>query len=122
MKAYPFVTYDQEKAPNYYSEEILFFEPTMKNIHVSDRATKMSLIRSTNAFSIGVDLPNFNQDIYFRRRNTEMVAIPFEDQTDLIQVGYLIKNGRLLSPTGAKYVHLLVEHIDKLKMPLQDEP
>lgn len=122
LKAYPFVTYDQEKAPNYYSEESLFFEPTMKNIHVSDRATKMSLIRSTNAFSIGVDLPNFNQDIYFRRRNTEMVAIPFEDQTDLIQAGYLIKNGRLLSPTGAKYVHLLVEHIDKLKMPLQDEP
>ena len=65
------------QAPDYYSEESLFFAPMMKNIHVSDRATKMSVIRSSDAFSVGVDLPNFNQDIYFKRRNTEMVAIPF---------------------------------------------
>ena len=44
LRPYPFVTYDQTQAPDYYSEESLFFAPMVKNIHVSDRATKMSVI------------------------------------------------------------------------------
>lgn len=121
---YPFVTYDQDQAPSYYSEESLFFTPAiggrlpLKNIHVSDRATKMSVIRSTDAFSVGVDLPNFNQDIYFRRRSTEMVAIPFEGQPEPISVGILTRNGHALSDTGRQYVALLLEHIDRLRMPV----
>lgn len=118
LREYPFVTYDQEQAPSYYSEESLFFAPMMKNIHVSDRATKMSVIRSTNAFSIGVDLPNFNQDIYFKRRATELVAIPFADQPKPILVGILTKNGGSLSEIGGRYVELLKDHIDALRVPL----
>ena len=92
----------------------------VRNVHVSDRATKMSVIRSSDAFSIGVDLPNFNQDIYFKRRNTEMVAIPFADQPEPILVGVLTKNGQELSETGRRYIDLLKEHIEKLRVPLAD--
>ena len=119
LRPYPFVTYDQTQAPSYYSEESLFFAPMAKNIHVSDRATKMSVIRSTDAFSVGVDLPNFNQDIYFRRRSTEMVAIPFGDQPELIAVGILTKNGQDLSELGQRYVDLLKAHIEQLRVPVQ---
>ena len=117
LKPYPFVTYDQEAAPSFYSEECLFYKPLSKNIHVCDRATKMSLLRSTNSFSIGVDLPNFNQDIYFKRRNTEMVAIPYANQSEYICIGYLSKNGRILDKTAENYIQLLLKHIDLLKLP-----
>lgn len=117
LRPYPFVTYDQDQAPDYYSEESLFFAPMMRNIHVSDRATKMSVIRSTDAFSVGVDLPNFNQDIYFKRRNTEMVAIPFADHPETILIGILTRNGKALTGIGEKYVSLLKSHIEKLRVP-----
>ena len=117
LRPYPFVTYDQTQAPGYYSEESLFFAPMVKNIHVSDRATKMSIIRSTDAFSVGVDLPNFNQDIYFKRRAAEMVAIPFSDQADPIAVGVLMKNGHAPSDIAQRYIALLNEHVERLRVP-----
>ena len=120
LRPYPFVTYDQTQAPGYYSEESLFFAPMVKNIHVSDRATKMSVIRSTDAFSVGVDLPNFNQDIYFKRRAAEMVAIPFSDQADPIAVGLLMKNGHAPSDIAQRYITLLNEHVERLRVPKGD--
>lgn len=120
LRPYPFVTYDQSQAPSYYSEESLFYAPMIRNIHVSDRATKMSVIRSTDAFSVGVDLPNFNQDIYFRRKSTELAAIPFSDQQEPILVGLLTRNSHTLSELGLRYVELLRQHIDRLKLPGQE--
>ena len=118
LKDFPFVTYDQTDAPDYYSEEALLLAPVSKIIHVSDRATKMSVIRSTDAFSVGADLPNFNQDIYFRNRNTEMVAIPFQSQSSPILVGILVRNGRGLSEIAEQYISLLNQHIEMLKLPV----
>ena len=121
LSEYPFVTYDQQKAPSYFSEECVFFESLKKNIHVSDRATKMSILRSSNAFSIGIDLPNFNLDIYFKRRNTELIALPFRDQAEPMRVGYLCKNGRTLSEVAQWYLDLLSRHIAQLKLPEREE-
>lgn len=121
LSAYPFVTYDQQKAPSYFSEECVFFESLKKNIHVSDRATKMSILRSTDAFSIGVDLPNFNLDIYFKRRNTELIALPFRDQPEPMRVGYLSKHGRTPGEIAEQYLSLLDQHIAQLKLPERPE-
>lgn len=117
LKPYPYVTYDRMSAPIYYTEESVVYEPLDRCIHVSDRATKMSVIRTLDAFSIGIDLPNFNRDIYFRDRSTELVAIPFVDQSDPIIVGYLEKNGHVLSENAVRYIELLAKHIRKLALP-----
>lgn len=117
LKPYPFVTYDRTTAPIYYTEESILYEPLDRCIHVSDRATKMSVIRTLDAFSIGIDLPNFNQDIYFKDRSTELIAIPFVDQSDPIIVGYLEKNGHVLSENGSRYIELLAKHIHRLSLP-----
>lgn len=122
LAAYPFVTYDQRRAPSYYSEECVFFESLKKNVHVCDRATKMSILRSTDAFSIGVDLPNFNLDIYFKRRNTELVALPFADQPEPLRVGTLAKRGHVPGDIAREYLRLLAEHIAKLKLPEREAP
>lgn len=122
LSDYPFVTYDQQKAPSYYSEECVFFDSLRKNVHVSDRATKMSILRSTDAFSIGADLPNFNLDIYFKRRNTELIALPFRDQPEPLRVGYLQKSGRPLGDIAKQYLEILTRHIAQLKLPEREDP
>ena len=117
LKDYPYVTYDEEGAPNYYSEESIFFKPFRQCIHVLDRSTKMSLIRSSDAFSIGIDLPNFNKDIHFRNSASAMIAIPFADQKEAVQVGYLRKNTGQPSEIAQQYVALLKKHAEKLNLP-----
>lgn len=120
---YPFVTYDQEETPNYYTEESCSFLPFHKHICVCDRATKMYVIRNSDAFSIGVDLPNFNLDIYFKdksagQRPVQMAAIPFKDQNGAVKVGYLAKNSHAVSPLAEQYLQLLSKHIGLLQLPL----
>ena len=117
LKQYPYVTYDQSADPIYFTEETILYEPLDRCVHVSDRATKMSVLRSSDAFSIGVDLPNFNRDIYFRKHATELIAIPFADQAEPVLVGYLEKNGHIRTEIGQRYIELLAEHLNSLALP-----
>lgn len=117
LAAYPYVTYEQATEPIFYTEETILYEPLNRCVHVSDRATKMSVIRSSDAFSIGIDLPNFNRDIYFQNRSTELIAVPFADQTEPIQAGYLEKNHHIPTEIGSIYLNLLKKHIQKLALP-----
>ena len=118
LRSYPYVTYDRSEDPIYFTEEAILHEPLNRCIHVSDRATKMSVIRSTDAFSIGVDLPNFNRDIYFKNSSTELIAIPFADQSEPMLVGYLEKNGHIRTEIGQRYIELLAEHLKMLSLPI----
>lgn len=117
LKPYPYVTYDRSLEPVYFTEETILPEALERRVHVSDRATKMSVIRSSDAFSIGVDLPNFNRDIYFQNRSTELIAIPFSDQREPIFLGYLEKSGHVKTEIGEKYLQLLEKHARKLSLP-----
>lgn len=117
LASYPYVTYAHSADPIFFTEETILYEPLDRCVHVSDRATKMSVIRSSDAFSIGVDLPNFNRDIYFQNRSTELIAVPFADQSELIQTGYLEKNNHIQTDIGSKYLTLLKKHIQKLTLP-----
>ena len=117
LEPYPYVTYDRSADPIFFSEEAALDKPLRRCIHVSDRATKMSVIRSSDAFSIGVDLPNFNRDIYFKNSTTELIAIPFADQSAVIQVGIVEKSGCLRSEIAQQYVKILVQHVQKLSLP-----
>ncbi len=117
LKEYPFVTYDQEDAPGFFTEEVFFYKPLKKNIHVSDRATKMYLIRNSDAFSIGVDLPNFNRDIYFSNADAEMAAVPIHDYAAPVSAGYLHHSEKGVSDLCRNYIELLTKHIDQLQLP-----
>lgn len=117
LRQYPYITYDHSVDPIFLTEETILYEPLRRCIHVSDRATKMSVLRSSDAFCIGVDLPNFNRDIYFRNRSTELIAIPYAGQPEPIQVGYLEKNDHVRSEIGAQYLELLQAHLARLSLP-----
>ncbi len=115
LKPYPYVTYDQGEVANTYTEEKLFHKMFKKSIQVSDRASKLAMIRNTNAFSIGVDLPNYSSDIFFKNTNVEIVGIPLQENTEE-QVGYLTKPGYAISEIGERYIKQLTDELYTLKM------
>ncbi len=117
LKEFPFVTYDSETDSAYHTEEALILEPLTQTIHVSDRATKMLLIRGTDAFSVGADLPNYNSDIYFRHRNTELRAVPLRDSGKGILAGYLQQTDTVLSLMAETYLAHLKDEINRLQLP-----
>ncbi len=121
LEEYPFVTYEQEDSPKYYTEEALILKPFQKTIHVTDRATKMLLIRNTDAFSIGVDLTNYNADLYFSDQNTEMTAVPLNEPDTEVVTGYIQMGGRMNPAICDAYISLLREELLQLKPPGMSE-
>ena len=117
LKEYPFVTYDLEDIPSQYTEEILFYDILDKIIHVSDRSTKLALIRKSLAFSLGVDLPNSNADSFFRNTANEVRAIPLKEPVEPLHVGYLVRKGHEPGVLGNRYLELLKEEIGRLYQP-----
>lgn len=117
LKEYPFVTYDQADAPGYFTEETLVMQNFEQTIHVTDRASKMLMIRNSDAFSIGVDLPNFNTDVYFARKATEMVAIPFVNEGERTITGYIHQHDHIVSEICDRYIEVLRDEIAKLELP-----
>ena len=107
---YPFVTYDQEANRSEYTEEVVFHQIAEKTVHVSDRCTKVALVRSTNAFSIGPDLTNSNADA-FHSGMGEVVAIPVVDVSDSLRVGYLTLQDRDQSEIIESFLDYLGEEI-----------
>lgn len=57
LKPYPYITYDQgEAGPIEFSEELAESNPSKKQIHISDRATLMNLLLSTDSYTIGTGI------------------------------------------------------------------
>ena len=57
LKPYPYITYDQGDAgPIEFSEELAESNPSKKQIHISDRATLMNLLLSTDSYTIGTGI------------------------------------------------------------------
>lgn len=117
LREYPFVTYDQEADATYFSEEPVFYNRLSKNIHVTDRCTKISLIRHNNCFSIGPDLPNGNAGALHAGMQ-EIVAIPLAEEQAYLHVGYICQKGHHLTDTAQRYLDFLQDEIEALEQAL----
>ena len=115
LEKYPFVTYDQELETSHFSEEPLFYKLLNKNVHVSDRCTKIALVRKTDCFSIGPDLPNSNADA-FHKGMGNIIAKPLENDIGLLHIGYLTVAQIPVSQLGQLYLTYLSKDIASLKM------
>ena len=57
------------------------------------------------------------RDIYFKNRTTELIAIPFVDQSAPILVGIVERTRHLRSEFGQMYMELLKKHLSELSLP-----
>ena len=86
-----------------------------KNVHVSDRCTKIALVRKTDCFSIGPDLPNSNADA-FHKGMGNIIAKSLENDIGLLHIGYLTIAQIPLSSLGQLYLEYLSKDIDTLEI------
>ncbi len=89
-------TSPKEVSVSHYTEEPVFYGRFRKNIHVSDRSTKLALIRTNNCFCIELDLPNnaslkeeSERDIRWAR----IRSVPVAELSQPFRIGYLIRRG-----------------------------
>lgn len=115
LEEYPFVTYDQGLEASHLSEEPLFYKIHTKNVHVSDRSSKIVLVRRSNCFSIGPDLTNSAADIYHHKGPGEIIAKPLDEPLGFLHLGYIVRTNHSISTIGMKYLELLEEDIRKIK-------
>ena len=115
LEKYPFVTYDQELETSHFSEEPLFYKLLNKNVHVSDRCTKIALVRKTDCFSIGPDLPNSNADAFHKGMGNIIAKVSGND-IGLLHIGYLTIAQIPLSSLGQLYLEYLSKDIDTLEI------
>ena len=113
LEKYPFVTYDQEIETSHFSEEPLFYKLLSKNVHVSDRCTKIALVRNTDCFSIGPDLTNSNADA-FHKGTGEVVARSLKHEIGYLHLGYLHRKWSAVSQLGEKFLSYLKRDIRNL--------
>ncbi|MCI6004465.1 MAG: LysR family transcriptional regulator [Blautia sp.] len=113
LEDYPFVTYDDETEISPLSEELLIYTILNKNMHVSDRCTKIALVRKTDCFSIGPDLTNSNADS-FHKGTGEIIARPLNEDIGQLHLGYIHKNNYILSSLAQKYFTYLTEELNSL--------
>lgn len=101
LEQYPCLTFEQgEHNSFYFSEEIQPTHFSAKNISVRDRATLFNCLVGLNGYTIssGVIDGELNWE--------NIVAIPLEVD-DLMNIGYLLREGAVLSPLTERYIGLL---------------
>ena len=84
----------------------MFHQIAEKTVHVSDRCSKVALVRFADAFSIGPDLTNSNADA-FHSGMGEIVAMPVEEISDSLHVGYLLQKNVAVSAAMAVFLDYL---------------
>lgn len=92
LEPYPYVSYEQGMHNiSFFAEEpSLPFSP-QKQIEISDRATLMNILLSTDSYTVGTGImPSV-------LNNGNIVSIPLES-TDYYTIGYLWNKSRVLSP------------------------
>ncbi|BAE82156.1 LysR family transcriptional regulator [Desulfitobacterium hafniense] len=122
LKEYPFITFDQGKnSGSHFTEEIVFYSQLDKIVHVSDRCTKIALVRATDAFSIGPDLVNSNGD-KMHAGQQEVCAIPLASQSEQLDILWIEKTSRPLTTTAELYVRLLADQVQHYFAAMPDKP
>ena len=101
MASFPFVSYDYQN-PNAerYTSAFMQNKQFHKVLHVSDRATAYSVLRTVDAFSIGSGYISADE------KYGDIISIPISD-CDKIEVGWLSRSNHILSEQAASFIAIL---------------
>ncbi len=114
LRDYPCLSFEQgDKSSFYLAEEILSDNEYERIIKTNDRATVLNLMKGLNGYTLcsGIICEELNGDDY--------LAIPFrEDETNqnsIMEIGYIIKKGGLLSQIAKVYISELEVYLEGTK-------
>ena len=110
LAAYPYVSYEQgEHNSAFFAEEPAAPHDAEKHIEISDRATLMNVLLTTDAYTVGTG-------IMPSALNSEgrILALPL-DGGESCTVGYIVNNERRLSETASEFITHLEKTIKDIK-------
>ena len=102
LKDYPCVRFEQGHDRSQFSEELLLSDPSSRqSIYVTDRSTLFSVIRATDAYTIGTG--HIAPAIIGRH----ITAIPIANPLDTMTVGWIKIKEESLPPEALLYIDIL---------------
>ncbi|MGN0606945.1 MAG: LysR family transcriptional regulator [Oscillospiraceae bacterium] len=99
LKDYPCLTFEQgDKSSFYFAEEIIDTSEFSRIIKASDRSTMLNLMKGLNGYTFcsGIICGELNGDEY--------IAVPIEDTTDIMEIGYITRKNTIISEIGETYI------------------
>ena len=102
LKEFPYVSYEQGDHDNSFFAEEITGGFNNKDIEISDRASLMNVLLSTDCYTIGTGImPSV-------LNNGNIVSIAFESD-DSYTIGYIVNESRNVSSEEEKFIELLEE-------------
>ncbi len=108
LKEYPCLTFEQgDKSSFYFAEEIIDTSEFARVVKISDRSTALNLMQGLGGYT-------FCSGIICNELNgSEYAAVPIDDTTDAMEIGYITKKNTIISDIGEIYIEKLKGFLKK---------
>lgn len=107
LSKYPFVSYEQGKHNvSFFTEEIIENQNVKKHIEISDRATLMNVLLTTDSYTIGTGIMPSSLN------NGNIISIPLESNS-YYNIGYILRTDRKHSDLTINFIDNLKESVEK---------
>ena len=107
LEKYPCLTFEQgDKSSFYFAEEIFSTSDYVRVIKVTDRSTMLNLMKGLNGYTFcsGIICGDLNGPDY--------AAVPISDNSDTMEIGYILRKNIILSDTGKRYIENLKAYLN----------
>ena len=104
---YPFVSYEQGKHNiSFFTEEIMEISDVKKHIEISDRASLMNVLLTTDSYTVGTGImpSTLNEG--------KIVSIPLESNS-YYNIGYILHTDRKCSDLTDSFINMLEELVEQ---------
>ena len=105
---YPFVSYEQGKHNiSFFTEEIMELSEVKKHIEISDRASLMNVLLTTDSYTVGTGImpSTLNEG--------KIVSIPLESDS-FYNIGYILHADRKCSDLAVEFIKILEESVEQV--------
>ncbi len=110
LSDYPYLSYDQgAHKDSWFKEEMISGELASKHIVISDRATLMNVLLKTDAYTVGTGI------MPSALNEGKIVSVPLESHLRY-SVGYMTRNDRKSTPILEKFISVIRQFGDSLKI------
>lgn len=109
LSGYAYIVYEQgENSAVQFSEELSEYNSFSKKVEITDRATLMNLLVSTECYTIGTGIMNS------KLNNGNITAVPLQS-SDMYSLGWLCRENTELSCEARQFVERLGKVFEKYK-------
>ena len=108
LMQYPFVSYEQgNHNVSFFTEEIMESIDVKKHIEISDRASLMNVLMTTDSYTIGTGI------MPSALNEGKIISIPLESSS-YYNIGYILHTDRKCSDLTAHFINMLEELVEQI--------